>query len=126
MECCFVEKLPVDFTDASLPDQNWDAPEFLEHANDPYGTFSDAAAQSIGHTQLDVVSVGKGLLMRRFGYEYDDIPAGFYLCSLALKEASEARASGFRYDLRKICLFLFEAESRLPPERYLKSHIQKC
>ena len=114
MECCFVEKLPVDFTDASLPDQNWDAPEFLEHANDPYGTFSDAAAQSIGHTQLDAVSVGKGLLMRRFGYEYDDIPAGFYLCSLAPKEASEAEGFWLRYDLRKICLFFFEAEITAP------------
>ena len=52
--------------------------------------------------------------MQRFGYEYDDIPAAFYLRSLEPPDRTDRQGVWFRFDLRKICLFRFEAEITAP------------
>ena len=104
MECRTIKELP--------PDAAWERPDFLE--KDPYGAFCRDSAKAVSQVELAAVPIGRGFLMQRFGYEYDDIPAAFYLRSLEPPDRTDRQGVWFRFDLRKICLFRFEAEITAP------------
>ena len=111
IECCHIKKLPKHFG-ADDVDGIWELP--VQIASDPYGPLSPVEERPVKLIDLTVKQIGSGTLQQRFGYENDDIPAGFYLRSL--QPAADAPPDGIwlRYDIGKICLFYFDLEISAP------------
>ncbi|MFR1518168.1 MAG: hypothetical protein ACLSVG_05245 [Clostridia bacterium] len=121
MECCSIENLPQQMEQADFDDSRWEMPDFLENTGDPYGAFTAAAAKPVARVELAPALLEQGVLMQRFGYEYDDVPAAFYLRALHPADPNDVEGIWLRYDLQKICLFSFEAEITAPAGTILEA-----
>ena len=110
IESCRTEKLSEHLREIGLDDTDWLLPDIQDDSS----VCTQVGEASVKHIELNALCIGAGTLSQRFGYEYDDIPVAFYMRSLINQNHSAPDGIWRRYDLKKTCLFYFEAEVTAP------------